>query len=233
MIKVISNLEIITRLVLAAIIGGLIGTEREISNRPAGLRTHILVTTGACLIMLVSIDGFFILGEGVLSGDPARLAAQVVSGIGFIGAGTILRTGNNITGLTTAASLWVSAGIGLAIGAGYYLGAIVTAAIVLLTLMSLRVFDRRRLMRRYKRIEVIGVDKPGLIGNIGTLFAKHNINIKDIKIIGNELHDTEDVGMVRVMFVVKMPNNFNKENLELEIQELPGIVGVSFNNNIY
>src|SRR5690606_40140353 len=100
MIKVISNLEIITRLVLAAIRGRLIGTGREISNRPAGLRTHILVTTGACLIMLVSIDGFFILGEGVLSGDPARLAAQVVSGIGFIGAGTILRTGNNITGLT-------------------------------------------------------------------------------------------------------------------------------------
>ena len=230
MVKVIPNVAIITRLVLSAVIGGLIGMEREISNRPAGLRTHILVTIGSTLIMLVSIDGFFILGKGVLSGDPARLAAQVVSGIGFIGAGTILRTGNNITGLTTAASLWVSAGIGLAVGAGYYLGAIITAGIVLLTLMSLRVFEKRRLMSKYKKIEVVGIDKPGLIGSIGTLFAKYGINIKDVRIINNELHGADDTGMIRVLFVVKMPSSFDREKFNMEIYKLPGVISVCFSN---
>ena len=117
----ISEIEIVKRLILSAILGGLIGVEREVNNRPAGLRTHILVTLGSTLVMLVSIDGLHRDGGAILS-DPYRLAAQVVSGIGFLGAGTIMRTGNSINGLTTAASLWVSAGIGLAIGTGYYLG---------------------------------------------------------------------------------------------------------------
>lgn len=127
----LSELEIVLRLVLSAVIGGAIGIEREASNRPAGFRTHILVSVGSTLIMLVSAYG---MGEGA---DPARLAAQVVSGIGFLGAGTILRTGNHIKGLTTAASLWVCAGIGLSIGAGFYLGGVITAAIVLISLVAL------------------------------------------------------------------------------------------------
>ncbi|HEY8362852.1 MAG TPA: MgtC/SapB family protein [Tissierellaceae bacterium] len=228
----ISNVEIVARLILSAIIGGLIGIEREFRNRPAGLRTHVLVTTGSALIMLVSIDGFFILGKGTLTGDPARLAAQVVSGIGFIGAGTILRTGNNITGLTTAASLWVSAGIGLAIGAGYYLGAIVTTAIVMITLMGLRALDRIKLMSKYKKIEVVGIDKPGFIGTIGTLFAKYDINIKDVKILSNEFYGSDEAGTVKVLFIVKMPNNFDRESFNMEINNLPGVISVYFDNNL-
>ncbi|NLV88880.1 MAG: MgtC/SapB family protein [Tissierellia bacterium] len=224
--------EIILRLILSAILGGLIGMEREISNRPAGLRTHILVTIGSSLIMLVSIDGFYILGKGVLSGDPARLAAQVVSGIGFIGAGTIMRTGNNITGLTTAASLWVSAGIGLAIGAGYYLGAIVTAAIVLLTLMSLGVLEKKKLMRKYKGIEVVGLNRPGLIGNIGTLFARYGISIRDIKIVSNEFQCADEEAIMRIHFLVKIPSAFNKEDFNIEIFQLPGIISVNFDNDV-
>ena len=224
--------EIILRLILSAILGGLIGTEREISNRPAGLRTHILVTIGSTLIMLVSIDGFYILGNGVLTGDPARLAAQVVSGIGFIGAGTIMRTGNNIMGLTTAASLWVSAGIGLAIGAGYYLGAIVTAGIVLLTLMSLGVLEKRRVMRKYKEIEVVGLNRPGLIGNIGTLFARYGISIRDIKIVSNEFQCADEEAIMRIHFLVKIPSGFNKEDFNIEIFQLPGIISVNFDNDV-
>lgn len=224
--------EIILRLILSAILGGLIGMEREISNRPAGLRTHILVTIGSSLIMLVSIDGFYILGKGVLSGDPARLAAQVVSGIGFIGAGTIMRTGNNIMGLTTAASLWVSAGIGLAIGAGYYLGAIVTAAIVLLTLMSLGVLEKKKLMRKYKGIEVVGLNRPGLIGNIGTLFARYGISIRDIKIVSNEFQCADEEAIMRIHFLVKIPSGFNKEDFNIEIFQLPGIISVNFDNDV-
>lgn len=118
----INNREVLLRLVLSAIAGGIVGMEREANHSSAGLRTHILVTLGSTLIMLISMYGFQGLGANNNGGEPARLAAQVVSGIGFLGAGTILRTGNNIRGLTTAASIWVCGGIGLAIGNGYYLG---------------------------------------------------------------------------------------------------------------
>ena len=117
--------EILARLLISTVLGGIIGIEREASNRPAGFRTHILVSVGSTLIMLVSMYAI------PQPADRARIAAQVVSGIGFLGAGTILRTGNHIRGLTTAASLWVCAGIGLAIGSGYYFGGVVTAMIVL------------------------------------------------------------------------------------------------------
>lgn len=123
----------VLRLVLATILGGIIGLERESSHRPAGLRTHILVCLGSALIMLISREAF----SGYPSGtwDPGRLAAQVVSGIGFIGAGTIMHEGVTIRGLTTAASLWVVAGIGLAVGSGYYLGALLTTLLVTVVLL--------------------------------------------------------------------------------------------------
>lgn len=104
----ITEIEIIKRLLLSAFLGGLIGVEREVNNRPAGLRTHILVTLGSTLVMLISIDGLNRINDGIIMSDPYRLAAQVVSGIGFLGAGTIMRTGNSINGLTTAASLWLN-----------------------------------------------------------------------------------------------------------------------------
>lgn len=224
----IPGFEIIKRLIISAFIGGLIGMEREINNRPAGLRTHVLVTLGSALIMLISIDGFHNLGNGGYGGDPSRLAAQVVSGIGFLGAGTIMRTGNNIVGLTTAASLWVSAGIGLAIGGGYYLGGIVTAAIVLLTLMSLGIFEERSLRKKYKVIEVIGLNKPGFIGAVGTLFAKYDISIKDISIINRDLQYGEEEGTMEVHFVVKIPNNFEKERFFSEIFQTKGVISAIF-----
>ena len=107
------------RLCLSLIAGGLIGFERESRRQPAGLRTHILISVGSTLLMLLSIyipQHYF----DMKSGDPGRIAAQVVSGIGFLGAGAIIKLGNNVKGLTTAASIWVVAGIGLALGAGLY-----------------------------------------------------------------------------------------------------------------
>lgn len=220
----ISEIEIIKRLLLSAIAGGLIGTEREVNNRPAGLRTHILVTLGSTLVMLISIDGF-------ISADPSRLAAQVVSGIGFLGAGTIMRTGNNIRGLTTAASLWVSAGIGLAIGAGYYLGALVTTVIVLATLMSLGKFEKRILRKKYRTIEVIATNRPGIIGQIGVLFGKYYVSIKDITILNNDNEYDEDSGIMEIRFIIKTPNNFKINNLYKEIYQIHGIISVSFEGN--
>lgn len=224
----ISSIEIVLRVFLAAIIGGLIGIEREVNNRPAGLRTHVLVTLGATLIMLISIDGFNSLGPDRL-GDPARLAAQVVSGIGFLGAGTIMRTGNNINGLTTAASLWVSAGIGLGIGAGYYLGSIVTAAIVLLTLMSLGSLEKKLLKRKYTRIEVTATNRPGIIGQIGVGFGNHHISIKDISIINNDYRDEdEEGGLMEIRFTVKVPNSYDTYNLYKELYAIPGVINITY-----
>lgn len=132
----ISDQEVIVRLLLATLLSGLVGLEREVSGRAAGFRTHILVCVGSTLIMLT---GIYLLEEmkGVVQVDPARMAGQVVSGIGFLGAGTIIQFRDSVRGLTTAASLWTSAGIGLAIGAGFYVGALAATAIVLVVLLML------------------------------------------------------------------------------------------------
>lgn len=225
----IGSAEIIKRLLLSAFIGGLIGVEREVNNRPAGLRTHILVTLGSTLVMLVSIDGLYRVGNGVVISDPYRLAAQVVSGIGFLGAGTIMRTGNNINGLTTAASLWVSAGIGLAIGTGYYLGGILTGFIVLITLMSLGLIEKKFFKKKYKTIEVVGINRPGLIGEIGTLFGKNHISIKDISILSDNYKGKENADkLMEVHFIVKIPNNFNLNLFDIEIYRIYGVENVVF-----
>ncbi len=230
----LSEIEIIKRLLLSAILGGLIGIEREVHNRPAGLRTHILVTLGSTLIMIISIDAFYFGGELPL-GDPSRLAAQVVSGIGFLGAGTIMRTGNNIVGLTTAASLWVSAGIGLAIGCGYYFGAIVTGVIVLITLISLGLFENRAFRKKYRNIEVTGANRPGLIGNIGTLFGHYNISIKSIDILDENLDEDEN-GIMKVAFSVKLPIGIDINTFYKDIYKISGVInanveGMEMNNS--
>jgi putative Mg2+ transporter-C (MgtC) family protein len=142
----LSWLEVILRVVLAAVLGGAIGLERELRDREAGLRTHLLVSVGAALFTMVSAyawtDWAFSTREGLVF-DPTRIAAQVVTGIGFLGAGAIIRQGLSIKGLTTAATLWVVAAIGMAAGVGYYEAALVTTALVLLTLWPLRILAYR------------------------------------------------------------------------------------------
>lgn len=125
------------KLILAAVLGAIIGVEREIKNRAAGFRTHIIVSVGACLIMLIGIDAIGDISSD-RARDAARIAGQVVSGIGFLGAGTILQKKNGVSGLTTAATLWLSGAIGLAVGIGYYEGAIIATVICLITLVSLK-----------------------------------------------------------------------------------------------
>ena len=126
-----SDLEVIIRLIASCILGGIVGYERQSRNKAAGLRTHILVSLGSCLVMLLSQMIYYSV-QGLTNADPARLAAQVISGIGFLGAGSIManRQGFTVTGLTTAASLWVVAAVGLATGAGYWVAAGVTTLLV-------------------------------------------------------------------------------------------------------
>lgn len=138
--------EPIFKLFVSAIIGLIIGFEREIKNRSAGLRTHILVSTGACLIMLISSKAF-------KDSDPTRIAAQVVSGIGFLGAGSILQGNNSITGLTTAANIWVCGAIGLAVGAGMYKEAISTALIILIVLTFLNSFIKGKILKKSVQVK--------------------------------------------------------------------------------
>jgi putative Mg2+ transporter-C (MgtC) family protein len=134
----LSELTILFRLVLAAVLSGMIGFEREFHGRAAGFRTHILLCVGSTLVMITSIHIFEVYYSRVPC-DPARIAAGVVTGIGFLGAGAIMRSRASIRGLTTAASLWVVAGIGLGVGSGLYMGSIETAALTIITLM---VFSR-------------------------------------------------------------------------------------------
>ena len=227
----ITNYEIVLRLLLSSITGGLIGIEREANNRPAGLRTHILVTLGASLILLISIDGF---NNMAYSADPSRLAAQVVSGIGFLGAGTILRKGNSIKGLTTAASLWVCAGVGLAIGGGYYVGGLTTAAIALFSLMSLGAFEAKILTKVYKVLVVQCSERPGLIGDVGQVIGKYNISIRDIRIIRNEsIYEEEELyeftesletgEIIVVRLSLKLPKDLNEDLFFQEINKIQNV----------
>jgi putative Mg2+ transporter-C (MgtC) family protein len=142
--------ESLLRLALAAILGGLIGVERELREREAGLRTHLLVALGSALFTIVGaygFDAFLNTGSSVVRADPTRIAAQIVTGIGFLGAGAIIRQGLSVRGLTTAATLWVVAAVGLAAGAGYYSVAVITTALVLIALYPLRIIAFKILSR--------------------------------------------------------------------------------------
>jgi len=136
----LTDMQIIMRLSLSLILGGLVGLERQLHRRAAGLRTHILVSLGSCLIMLTSLYVFDIYNHEIPL-DPTRLAAGVITGIGFLGAGAIIREREGVKGLTTAASLWVVAGIGLAIGSGFYIGGVFTTVLALVALFLLRYIE--------------------------------------------------------------------------------------------
>src|SRR5206468_4649217 len=126
-VPTLSDFHVLLRLGVAALLGGAIGVERELRDREAGIRTHLLVSLGSALFTIISAYGFhefLATGASVVRADPTRIAAQIVTGIGFLGAGAIIRQGLSVRGLTTAATLWVVAAIGLAAGAGYYSAAV-------------------------------------------------------------------------------------------------------------
>lgn len=215
----ISNLEIIFRLILSIILGGLIGLEREVGNRPAGLRTHILVTTGATLIMLVSIYGFT--GQS----DPSRIAAQVVSGIGFLGAGTILRTGNGIQGLTTAASLWVCAGLGLAIGSGLYLIALISTILVLVSLIIFVHLEKVVFIKTKKVFNIIAMERSGLIGDIGSFIGEYDLIIKKIDLMPIAYSDGDS--RIEIRLVLDVKSEVGMDKIIGLMYEIEGIQSIS------
>ena len=170
----LSSFEVVFRVGLAAVLGGAIGLERELREREAGLRTHLLVSVGAALFTMVSAyawtDWSFSNREGLVF-DPTRIAAQVVTGIGFLGAGAIIRQGLSVRGLTTAATLWVVAAIGMATGVGYYEAALVTTALVLLSLWPLRIVAYRLAARTRPEEGRLAVDLPSGASAVSVLEA--------------------------------------------------------------
>jgi putative Mg2+ transporter-C (MgtC) family protein len=151
-IPTLSGSHALLRLVVAAGLGAAVGFERELRDREAGMRTHLLVALGSCLFTLISAYGFnefLVHGGSVVRADPSRIAAQIVTGIGFLGAGAIIREGLSVRGLTTAASLWIVAAIGMAAGAGYYGAAIAATGLTLVALWPLRILTYR-LVERFR-----------------------------------------------------------------------------------
>ena len=216
-----SVLHILFRLTLSAILGGIVGMERESLNRPAGLRTHILVCVGSSLIMISGIHLFYTF-QSYTNVDPGRLAAQIVSGIGFLGAGTIIKEGSTVRGLTTAASLWTVSGIGIAIGSGFYFGGLMATLLVLITLVVFSKFERY-LSRRHNEtwILVRVVNKPGKVGLIGTELGRMNISIINIKM--EPIEDTDDL---YIKFNLLIPRNLSISSIIERITYLNGVHSV-------
>lgn len=170
-------LLIIISLFLACVLSGFIGFEREYHGHAAGLRTHMLVAVGSALVMIISLYGF---GTGYSNRDPARLAAQVVSGIGFLGAGTIIQTGIDIKGLTTATTLWLVMGLGLACGAGQFTLALVATLLAFVTLLLLRNVEQWA-MKRNPKILLIVPSQTAILHEALTSASRYLVKIKDIK----------------------------------------------------
>lgn len=210
--------EIVFKLTLACILGGLIGLERESLNRPAGLRTYTLVCVGSALAMIISLDMYFQYYQTV-NADPGRIAAQVISGIGFLGAGTIMREGVTVRGLTTAAGLWAVACIGLAVGAGLYIPAVVSTVIILFILIYFVRFEQKFTgMREYKGLLIIIEDKPGQIGTIGLMLGELGVYIKNIN-----MSHLEEKDYLEIELLLQLPPNVLINEV---VQELTGISGL-------
>jgi len=210
--------DVAIKLILAGVLGGLIGFERENSQRPAGFRTHILVCVSAALVMVTS-DFLFDKYHSFANMDPSRLGAQVISGIGFLGAGTIIRDGFNVKGLTTAASLWSVACVGLAVGSGFYSGAVFATIIIFLTLISLRKFENN--IPIHKRFNVIFIESKNYLGRIDEIISvleKYEVPIKNIEFINKGNKEK-----VFVKLVVKFADNIISTNVIKELQNIDQI----------
>ncbi|WP_322062738.1 MgtC/SapB family protein [Paraburkholderia sp. J63] len=215
----LGNWELISRLVLAALLGSVIGIERERLSWAAGLRTHMLVCVGSALIMIVSAFGFAdaLGGEHVVL-DPSRMAAQVVSGIGFLGAGSILLRGEIVRGLTTAASLWSVAAIGLAVGGGLYTAAIAATIIILIILAGIKPLERRFITFRQRRRISLLVDRGALTfhslhGALGTSSSR----VKQFVVQQND--DSPELD--EVMIVLSRVSSMEYEAICTALRRLP------------
>jgi len=214
----LSDYDMVLRLLLAALLSGLIGYEREIHGRLAGFRTHILVGVGSTLIMLTSMY-IFDLYRGHATPDPGRIAAQVVSGIGFLGAGTIIRFKASVRGLTTAASLWTVAGLGLAVGAGLFIPATATTLIVLAALFFLNRVEKGIIRKDwYKTLEIETKAGASQLQEIRSLLSEYDVEIKDFDV--KKSSSSEDL-ILKIS--VKLLTTEHDNEIAARVRELSGV----------
>lgn len=226
--------EVILRLLLAIIVGGLIGYEREYKNRPAGFRTHILVCVGAAVISMIQLYAIqettdMIIRNPVLSSalkaDIGRLGAQVITGVGFLGAGTIMHEKGSVKGLTTAASLWVVACIGLAVGLGYYFLTVASTIGVFIILVSLKRVETRFFQKgKIQKLEVQYVDRVELVTHMEEYFSGKNIKVQNIEF---ELDEEEDSAHKKSLYTILVPRNIKTSEIIRDLCFYEGIIKVT------
>jgi putative Mg2+ transporter-C (MgtC) family protein len=209
---------VVLRIVMAVVLGGAIGLERGVRNHPAGFRTHILVCGGACLAMLTNEFVFDAIGTGT---DPTRIGAQVISGIGFLGVGTIFMAGRNtVKGLTTAAGLWAAGAIGLAVGIGFYAGAVVAAVVVLIVLGLFPALENvifRASRRLLLHVEVSSAETEAA-------FAQYIVDTGNI--VKSKHFSTINVaeGKVSARYTIQMKSGADADGFASELASLPGVL---------
>ncbi|GLG00722.1 methyltransferase [Alicyclobacillus hesperidum subsp. aegles] len=214
------NWEFMLRLLLAGVLGAAIGVERKVHYKQAGMRTHFVVAVGSALMMIVSKYAFAdVIHNHTIVLDPSRIAAQVVSGIGFLGAGVIIFQRNAIRGLTTAAGVWATAGIGLAVGAGLYILGITCAGLVLVGFVLLKPLERR-FIKNMQHIMITANDSPGLIGKISSALERFGMSIEQILIDRTD----EEKSLVDIDLYVRIHQHMSsKEKVMQAIAEIDGI----------
>ena len=218
-LREVTYLAVALRIFAAVLAGGVLGLERGMKNRPAGLRTYMLVCVGACIVMLTNQYIYQVFG----SGDPVRMGAQVVSGIGFLGAGTIIVTRRNqIKGLTTAAGLWSAAGVGLALGVGFYEAALAGTVAVFFVMTLLQRMDNK-LHRRSRRLEAY-IELSGIsLGDFLRTMRESEIEVSDVQ---RESGEEESDGVRAYVATLKGQKRQNHQELLEKVLEVPGVVFV-------
>jgi putative Mg2+ transporter-C (MgtC) family protein len=212
--------DVVVRVLLAAVLGGLLGLEREVSDQPAGLRTHILVSLGAALFTIAGAYGAEALtGTASTRVDPTRVAAQVVTGVGFLGAGAILQQGLSIRGLTTAASLWVTAAVGTAIGLGSYVGAAAVVVVTLAVLMGLKPLEERLLARFVRRRRRLLVAAGGdlRLGELKAALEDAGVAVGGLRIMDEGAHED------RLLITVSLPRHTRPPDLLGLVRGVSGV----------
>ncbi|MEM5768900.1 MAG: MgtC/SapB family protein [Bacillota bacterium] len=218
----ISDAEVVLRLLVSVLLGGMVGFERQHRRKSAGLGTYMLVCLGSCLVTTLSIN-LYAGVQGLTNADPARLAAQVVSGIGFLGAGAILKEGFTIRGLTTAAGLWVSACVGIAVGAGAMVGAITTTGLVVLILV-VKPRVEKMLFGYPATMSLIihAEERPGQIGLIGSYLGKRGCAITDIHI------ETIGPGLVEIPITFTVPDKDMQAGIVADLSKaVEGLISIT------
>lgn len=218
-LREVTILSVFLRIFAAVFIGGILGLERGMKNRPAGFRTYMLVCVGACVIMLTNQYIY----QVTSTGDPVRMGAQVVSGIGFLGAGTIIVTRRNqIKGLTTAAGLWSAAGVGLALGVGFYEAAVAGTIAVFVVMALLQKMDNK-LHRKSKQLEAYIELKEISLGDFLRIMRESDIDISDVQ---REYEDVQNDGVRAYVATLKGKQRQNHQELMEKVQAIPGVAFV-------